>query len=248
MYAFASMCDDFAISARLLMKMELDPSREALLHFFEQIRKARPVLRRFRRREDGSVVLDSDGGEPTRQSVRIEPFSIRYSCGNPADGSVVAELGKLVFGFAPAQLSLSDLNFDFLEVGYTFDLEYRGNHDELIAETLFADHPLGHVLAIGAQRIIDCQPMIGVALTNDCSTQAFLEIKSRTSTLEVRTDEFENNALTVNLLVRRYWMPDSVADLLGVHNELLALGESLAGERVVPQVVQPLAAAIASRL
>jgi hypothetical protein len=243
---FAVLCDEYHVSSRLNLKLEIDPSRESLLHFFEQIRKAFPEMNRFRRREDGSLVLDSEE-EMGRQSLRVDAGMVKVGCTNPPDADSFRRLVTTVFELAPVHLSLSDLNYDSIEVEFGFDLEYRGNHDELVAETLFAEHPLSAVLSVEGGRVIDCQPCFGMAISEDCATQAYLELKSRTSTYEVRANEYDEAPLSVNLLVRRYWEPSAGGELLSLHSEVFDIAQQLALVRIVPHIVQPLAAAIASR-
>jgi hypothetical protein len=134
-----------------------------------------------------------------------------------------------------------------MDVVFNFDLEYRGNHDELVAETLFADHPLLRALTNDGQQVIDCQPFFGVTLGPDCDKQVYIELKGRTSTFEIRAGEYEPAPLTVQLTARRYWGFGQLPPLVEVHRELLGIAEQYADERVVPHVIKPLAAAIANR-
>jgi len=247
MWSFSAFCDEYYVNTRLFLKLELDPSRESLLHFFEQIRRAYPRLRRLRRRDDGGLLLDEeDSGGRGRRFVRVDPSALKFGSFCPPDRAAVEKFATVVLTQAPVQLSMSDLDYDYLEVVYGFDLEYRGNHDELVADTLFAEHPLLRAMTSGDERIIDCQPFFGVALSEDCDRQVYLEIKGRTSTYEVRTGEYDAAPLSVYATVRQYWGFRGQRDLQRVHAELLAVGEQYATERVVPYVVQPLAAAIAS--
>ena len=247
MSSFRAICDEFYITARLFLKLELNPSRETILHFFDRIRREFPSLSKFRRRDDGTLLLeegDSDG--ESRRFVRVDSESLRFGVRDPSDMDAVAALGRCVLEQAPHHLSLSDLDIDHLELVFGFDLEYCGNHDELVATALFSDHPLMAGLAEDGQRVIDCQPFWGVSLTPDCDLQAYVEIKSRTSTFEVRTGDFETAPLTVFSTVRRYWGFGPPPDLVEAHAELIVAGERFASERVLPHVVQPLAQAIAS--
>lgn len=250
MWAFGTYCDEFHVASHLSLKLALEPSREALLHFLEVVRRAYPQLVRFRRREDASVLLEEegDGADAERRSyLRLDRNALRLGHGSPADAEAVTRMGRVVFTQAPYDLSLSDLDYEFMEVAFGFDLEYRGNHDELVAETLMAETPLTAAMNGAGKRIIDCQPFIGIALSDDCTTQAYIEIKSRTSTYEIRVGEYEGAALGVCVTVRRYWGFDRHSDLVTAHGELVTAAEQLAASRVVPLVVQPLAAAIASR-
>jgi hypothetical protein len=248
MWSFAALCDEFCVSARLFLKLGLDPSRETVLHLFEQIRRAYPRMSRLRRREDGGLVLEDEGDEERgRRYVRIDSNALKFGIYGPSNQRSVQRFGELIFTQAPPQLSLSDLDYDYLDVVFAFDLEYRGNHDELVADTLLPDHPLLRVLTSDGQRVIDCQPFFGVALGGECDRQVYFEIKGRTSTYEVRSGEFEPAPLSVHLTARRYWGFGDPHALVEVFNDLLATGEQYAADRVVPLVIKPLAAAIASR-
>lgn len=248
MWSFSALCDEFSVATRLFLKLDLDPTRETILHFFEQIRRAEPRLNRFRRRDDSGLVLDDeDGGGDGRRFVRLDPGALKFGAFDPAEAQVISKLGKRVLTLAPAQLSLSDLDYDYLELVFSFDLEYRGNHDALIAETFFAGHPLLAAVEETESGVIECQPQFGVRLDANCESQAYVEIKGRTSTYEVRSGEYEASPLTVSLTVRRYWTGQSSEELIPVFRDLLSMADRLAQDRIVPTVVQPLAAAIASR-
>jgi hypothetical protein len=248
MWSFSAFCDEFYVNTRLFLKLDLAPSRETLLHFMEQIRRAFPRMTRLRRRENESLVLDEESrAGHGRRFLRIDTNALRFGNFRPVDIDAVSNFAGMVLRQAPHHLSLSDLDYDYMEVAFGFDLEYRGNHDELVADTLFANHPLFQALTREGQGIIDCQPFLGVRLTDDCEQQVYLEVKGRTSTYEIRTGEYEATALSVYVTARRYWSFAGDKDLLTVHRELLETGEQYAAECAVPHLVQPLAAAIASR-
>jgi hypothetical protein len=204
-------------------------------------------MTRLRRRDEGILTLDDPEAEIGRKAVRIDLSSLRLSIASPDSYETVERFGEMVLDYAPAHLSLSELDYDRMDVCYAFDLEYEGNHDELVADTFFNDHPLMSALHGFGHRTIDCQPLLGMALTEDFMTQAFIEFKSRTSAAEMKTAEYEAAPLTVLLSLRRYWGSKVLPGLVETYRGLLSLGQKLATERVVPHVVQPLAAAIASR-
>ncbi len=248
MWSFAALCDEFCVSSRLFMKLDLAPSRESLLHFLEQVRRGYPRMTRLRRRDESALVLDEEVGEGSeRRYLRVDPASLRFGFYGAKDSGSFLAYSNLILNQAPVHLSFSDLDYDYLECLFTFELEYRGNHDELVAETLFGDHPLIGPLGGEGMRIIDCQPFLGVTLGGDCDRQVFLEIKGRTSTFEVRTGEYEANPLSVVVTARQYWGFGKQRDLVAAHRELVRIAERFAVERAVPRVVQPLAAAIESR-
>ncbi len=248
MWSFQALCDEFSVNTRLFLKLDLAPSRETTLHFFERIRRAFPTLTRLRRRDDGGLTLDDEDADGRgRRFLRLDSGAIRMGVSCPRDGDAVVGFGELVLAQAPAHLSLSELDYDYMDVVFNFDLEYRGNHDELIAEVLFAGHPLIRALTSDGERMIDCQPFFGVTMSATCDTQVYVEVRGRTSTYEIRHEEYEPNALSVQVTARRYWGVGGLPPALEVFRELVALAERYAEERVLPSVIKPLAAAIASR-
>lgn len=248
--SFDAVCDDFYVACRLFLKLEIRLDRESVLGFFDRVRKELPNLNKLRRREDGSLVLEEEDraeGLP-RQWLRVGPTSLRFGHFAPPDTSSVRKMADVILQNAPYFLTLSDLDFDHLEVVYGFDLDYKGNHDQMVAETFYADHPLSAFLfGDEAHHVIEAQPFAGIALSPSCDLQANVEIKSRTTSFEVRTGEYDKQPVSVYLTCRRYWGFSKVASVLEAHNELMDLADDLAANRVVPTVVSPLAAAIASR-
>jgi hypothetical protein len=246
---FSALCDDFYTSTRLFLKLGLAPSRETVLHFFDALKREFPTLRKLRRRDDGGLVLEEDANEEgARRWIRLEEGALRFGSYNPPDIRAARRLGERVLELAPFHLTLSELDYDHLEVVYGFDLEYRGNHDQLVADTLWRDHPLSALLGDDTvHHAIDCQPFIGMALTEDCDVQAYVEIKGRTSTFEVRTGRYESQPLTVYLTLRRYFGFGEPESLIESHDRLTSLAQEWAAERVVPLIVNPLAQAIASQ-
>ncbi len=243
-------CDDFHTSSRLFFKLDLSLERETILHFFDRVRREVPSMRRFRRRDNALLLEENDSetrGEAQRW-VRLEPGSLRFGNFAPPSREYCREFARFLLEQAPHHLTISDLDIDHLEVVYGFDMEFSGNHDQLVAETLFRDHPLASfIMGDESVHTVDCQPYFGIALTPKCDMQAYLEIKSRTSSFEVRTGEYDAQLLSVNLSVHQYWGFEETGDLATVHEKLCATAEELAVTRIVPLVVNPLALAIASR-
>jgi hypothetical protein len=247
--SFDAVCDDFYVSSRLFLKLDLPLERDTVLNFLDRVRKEFPTLTKLRRRQRDSLILEEDlaPGEP-RRWVRLEPSSLRFGHFGPQDASSVRAMAEVILEHAPYYLTFSELDFDHLEAVYGFDLEYCGNHDQMVAETFYADHPLGgFVLGPEAVQAIDQQPYLGIALNAECDLQAYVEIKSRTTTFEVRTGEFDKQPISVFLTVRKYWGVSQSASLLETQRMLFETADDLAVNRVIPVVVAPLAEAIASR-
>ena len=244
-----AVCDDFYINCRLFLKLDMSLDREAVLHFFDRIRKEFPSLRKLRRRDAGMITLEDEADENgSRRWIRMDQSSLRFGHFAPTEMETVRRFGDLILTQAPYLLSFSDLVYDHLELIYGFDLQYRGNHDHLVAETMWGEHAAtGFLFGDDAAHVIDAQPYFGIALSPECDLQAYVEVKSRTTTYEVRSGTFENEPISVFLTARKYWGvegEDSPADIL---KTLFDVADELAVQKVVPNFVNPLAAAIASR-
>lgn len=249
MTQYASVCDDFYVSCRLYLKLEMNLERETILHFFDRIRKEYPGLRKLRRSEEDCLVLEEEAPERgSRRWIRMDKTSLRFGHFGPADTDEVRRFGDLILTQAPYHLSFSDIDFDHLEIIYGFDLEYCGNHDQVVAETLLGEHAAtGFLFGDKASHVIDVQPYFGIALSPDCDLQAYVEVKSRTTTYEVRNFNFEGEPISVFLTTRKYWGLEDPPSLVDAMRELFDAAEDLAAEKVVPNFVNPLATAIASR-
>ena len=246
---FGAVCDEFYITCRLFLTLDMPYERETILHFFDRIRKGYPSLRKLRRRDNGSLLLEEEpDAEGSRRWIRLDAGSLRFGHYNPPDREDVRRFGELIISQAPYHLTFSEIDFDHLEVIYGFDLEYSGNHDQLVADTLLGEQPgAAFLMDDRAAHVIDAQPYFGIALTPECDLQAYVEVKSRTTTFEVRNETFEGSPISVFLTARKYWSVEKPGSLDQGWNTLLDLADELASDKVVPQFVNPLAAAIASR-
>lgn len=244
-----AVCDDFYVSSRLFLKLDMALERETVLHFFDRIRKEYPGLRKLRRRDADCLVLEEEPDEHgSRRWIRLDKNSLRFGHFAPKDTDDVRQFGELIFTQAPYHLSFSDIDFDHLEVIYGFDLEFSGNHDQLVVETLLGDNSaMGFLLDDKTAHVIDAQPYFGIALTPECDLQAYVEVKSRTTTYEVRSGNFDNEPISVFLTTRKYWGVESPASLDEALRLLFDTAEELVTEKIVPNFVNPLAVAIASR-
>ena len=249
MSQFGSICDDFYVSSRLFLKLEMGLERETVLHFFDRIRKEYPALCKLRRRDNNVLFLEEEADERSpRRWMRLDRGSLRFGQFGPEDTDDVYRFGELILTQAPYHLSFSDIDFDHLEVIFGFDLEYRGNHDALVAETLLGDHAgTGLLFGEGAAHIIDAQPYFGIAMTPECDIQAYVEVKSRTTTFEVRSGSFEGEPISVFLTMRKYWGVEGPVSLDDAYRTLFEKADTLATDLIVPNFVNPLATAIASR-
>ena len=244
-----SVCDEFYVNSRLFLKLDMTLERETVLHFFDRLRKDYPSLKTLRRRDAGSLVLEEEPDEHgSRRWIRLDANSLRFGHFAPPDIDTVRRFGDLILTQAPYHLTFSEIDFDHLDLIYGFDLEYRGNHDRLVAETLLGEHAAsGFLFGDSAAHIIDAQPYFGIALTPECDLQAYVDVKSRTTTFEVRNDSYENEPISVFLTARKYWTASESVSLDDALRQLFDVADELAVDKVIPNFVNPLAAAIAGR-
>ena len=247
-------CDDFHFTTRLFLKLDFPTERETVLHFFERLEREFPRMTRMRRRDDGALILEEEEpGTGPRRWVRLDRRAVRFGYFAPPGLEEMRRLGNVILEQAPYHLTLSPLDMDRLEVVYGFDLEYRGNHDQLVAEALMCDHPFGAMLSSDDPhednkfQAIECQPYFGMALNPACDLQAYFEIKSRTSTYEVRTQDYESQLISIYLTIRKYFGYAESRPLIEEQRELLDVADDLSRHRVVPLMVSPLRQAIAAR-
>jgi hypothetical protein len=244
---FNTACDDFYVNLRVGTQMTLPHQRETLLHFFEQIQKAFPEMSRFRRSEQNEFTLEEDRERDTYRWLSVEQQ--RLACGhvNPADIAGALKLHRTVLEQAPYSLGLSTVEVEYMDVLFGFDLEYAGNHDEIVAESLFSDSPLASVLEEEGTKAMDYQPSITVALTEDCRLQARIDVVTRTNSYQVRTGDYSSDVISVYLIVRRFWGDRQKEPFEQTLALLAARAEDLAHKYVIPRIVTPIRAAIGSR-
>lgn len=246
---FGAICDDFNISSRLFLKLEMPLERDTILHFFDRIKRQFPEVNRLRRRGDESVILEEEPqADGTKRWIRLDISSLRFGTFAPTDLAAAREFHDLILEQAPYHFSFSTIDFDHFDLVYGFDLEYRGNHDQLLADTFWADHPLaGFLFGDEAAHIIDAQPYLGIALSPNCELQAYVEVKSRTTSYEIRSTEYEAQQMSVMLTLRRYWGVSEDVSLAEAQRAMFQQADLLAADKVVPLLVNPLATAIAGR-
>lgn len=244
---FSAFCEDFCVNMRLGSQMALPHSRETVLHFFERVQKEFPAMTRFRPEVNHVLSLEEERSTNSYRWLTLENKRVAAGHVNPDDIAESLRLHSLILEMAPFHLGISPLEIDYLDVLFGFDLSFSGNHDEIVAETLFGESPLNCLLEEPGAKAVDYQPVITVALSDDCRLQARLEVVTRTSSYQVRTGEFEDDLISVYLVVRRYWGDRPKQPMASMIKDLAEKAESLCETLVIPRVLRPLSAAIASR-
>ncbi len=91
-----AVCDEFYISSRLFLKLDMVLDRETVLHFFDRIRKDYPGLKKLRRRDGGCLVLEEEADEQgSRRWIRLDHNSLRFGYFVPPSLNAVRRFGEL---------------------------------------------------------------------------------------------------------------------------------------------------------
>ncbi|HEV7299073.1 MAG TPA: hypothetical protein VGN72_06875 [Tepidisphaeraceae bacterium] len=244
---FAAFCEDFYVNMRLGSQLQLPHSRETVLHMFERVQKTFPRMTRFRKSDNGDFNLEEDRSGHAYRWLALENKRLASGHVNPETVEESLKLHKMVLEQAPYQLGISPVEIDYLDVLFGFDLSFTGNHDEVIADSLFANSPLTCLTEEVGARAIDFQPTVTVSLSDDCRLQARIDIVTRTNSYQVRTGDYSDDVISVYLILRRYWGDKPKESLESMFEQMTERAETLATQYVVPRVLRPVSSAIASR-
>ena len=148
---------------------------------------------------------------------------------------------------APHHIGLSPIEVDYLDVLFGFDLGFGGNHDEVIAESLFPRIPAGMPDRCSGKPGGGFSADGNGGLSEDCRLQARIDIVTRTNSYQVRTGDYSDDAISVYLIVRRYWGDRPKEPMEKLFKEMSAKAEELCESYIIPWVLRPISSAIASR-
>ena len=244
---YSAFCEDFYVNMRLGSQLNLPHNRETLLHLFERLQKSFPAMTRFRKNDNGEYNLEEDRGSQSYRWVSLETKRLSSGHVNPAAVEDSFKLHQLLLEMAPHHLGISPIEIDYLDVLFGFDLGFGGNHDEIIAESLFPESPLACLTDVPGSRAVDFQPTVTVALSDDCRLQARIDIVTRTNSYQVRTGDYSDDAISVYLIVRRYWGDRPRDPMEKMFAEMVEKAEELCSSYIIPRILRPISSAIASR-
>src|SRR5829696_5855723 len=179
MNRYSCDADDFYVNLNLNTEMELPTSRDTVLHYFEQMRKAFPDLRNFYTRDNGDLVLEGDKEQGAYRWLAIEPKRLCSGQINPWSPEEAYRQHEMVLELAPHLLTISLLDCEALDVMYGYDFTYEGNHDEVVAEALGLGQGLDGLLEVPGGRVINYEPSVTMALEESCRLQCRLSVETR---------------------------------------------------------------------
>ncbi len=245
MHKYGAFCDEFYVNMHLSTEMDLPQSRESVLHFFEQIQKRFPKMANFYARDKGEFCLEEEKESGSYSWVTTEAKRIGSGCVNPESMASAVVQHKAVLGLVPYALSISRLDCESLNLTMGFDYIFRGNHNELLAEALGIVPPLERLAELKGSSLLSYEPMLQLALDEDCKTQCRIGFETRTTAYQVRADEFSEEPVTVYLTVRRFGSLASEEDFAAELTRIAGICEDLADQYLVEQVLKPLQKTIA---
>ena len=244
---YHSLADDFYVNMNLSTEMDLPSSREAVLHYFEQIQKQYPLMRNFYTREKSDFVLEEDKDKGAYRWVSIEPRRVCSGHVNPATVEAALEQHRLTLELAPYALSVSPLDCEALDLLMGFDFTYRGNHNQLVAEALGLSPAFERFHDIPGSTVLNYEPSITLALDEECRVQCRLSIESRTNAYQVRTGDFPEEQLSVYVTARQYGSLSADMSYTQALVNLSRICQEMVEHNVIDHVLQPLARTIAMK-
>jgi hypothetical protein len=213
---------------------------------FDRVRRELPNMERFRR-YDAELALESPEHTSQYSWLALRRTTIRSGWVNPDSLDQAYKLHRLVLDIGPYFLSISPLDVEFIELVFGFDLQAERNRNEIVFEALLADSSLASLIELDHEAVLEAQPFFGFSINGNCDLQAFVEVKTRTTTKEVSSGRFDDEPISVYLTVRQYGSLKTIADFSAAFSTLAGHTERLAEDRVIPHVVMPIRETIHSR-
>lgn len=247
MNPFSTLCDDFAVCAYVNTKMELPTRRETVLHFFGSLQKSFPEMTDFDCRETGEYALEENRELGSYRWVTLDPHRFCSGYVNPPTLEAADQQHERVLEIAPYHLDFGALDCEALDVLFTFDFNYSGNHDEVVAEVFGKHSPLEGLIQLPGSKVINHEPSIMLALDDECRVQCRLAIETRTNPFQVRTGQFGDAPISVYFTVRQYWGRVGELTFAEAYRKQREMCQDLADKHIVPAIIKPLAQAIGTQ-
>ncbi len=244
--SFSNFSDDFFINSELHTSLPLPQARETVLQFCEAAQKQFPDLTDFYQREEGAYALEGDRGGGSYRWVELAARQLSSGAFNPADVQEAYRLHGWLLECSRYYLGISHLDVESLDLVYGFNLDYTGNRDAIVCDALLGGSRLATLVTEAETTALNFEPSLVVALDAECSLQARLAVETRNSSYQVRSGNYEQEPISVYFTVRAHPQPGSRFDMNSSLKAQITAGEELLSRLVIPQIVRPIAAAIAA--
>ena len=245
--SFSNFSDDFYVNVDLHTALQLPQERETVLQFCEAVQKQFPDLSDFYQREGDGYVLEGDRGAGSYRWLELESRRLSSGCFNPAAVQDAYKQHAWLLDRSRYFLGMSHLDVESLDLVYGFNLDYVGNRDAIVCEALLGGSKLSALLGeTEATAALSFEPSMIISLDRECSLQARLAIETRNSSYQVRTGSYEEEPISVYFTIRAYPKPTERFDLTASLTRQAETGEDLVSRVVIPQIIRPIASAIAA--
>ncbi len=244
MHRYESLSDDFYCNLHLQTELDLPQQRDTLLHFFEMAQRRYPTMRQLYTRERNEIVLEEDKEAGGFRWIAVEPKRVCSGTVNPPSIEAALEQHEQVLELVPHTLSVSKLDVESMSLTFGFDYVHRGNHNQLLADTLGMPTALEGLCPNGTTQLLGYEPSIQFTLDEGCATQVRLNFESRTTGFQLRTGEFGEEQLSVYLTIRRFDSLGPDENFVDEMKRLTEVGFELLDTHVVDNVLRPLQQAV----
>lgn len=243
---FGNYSDDYFINFDLHTSLPLPQGRETVLHFCEAVQKQFPDMTDFHQRENGEYALEGDRSGGSYRWIGME--ARRFSAGafNPTEAEDAYAMHAWLLDRSRYFLGVSHLDIESLDLVYGFNLDCTSNRDEIVHEALLSGSRLASFLNETDATALNVEPVFIVALDCDCALQARLAVETHNSTYQVRSGVFEEEPISIYFTVRAHPQPGRKFDMLESLTHQTEIAEDIVEKVVVPNIVYPIASAIAA--
>jgi hypothetical protein len=227
--------------------MELPSGRETVLHFFNSLQKTFPTMSDFDCRGGNEYVLEEDREQGSYRWIGLELKRFASGFVNPPSVDAADTQHERVLEIAPYHLDFGSLDCESLDVLFSFDFLYCGNHDELVAEALGLNTTLESLLQMQGTKVLGYEPSLMLALDDTCRLQCRLNIETRTNAYQIRTNQFPEAPITVYFTVRQYWAKQTGKTFIEGYQNQRKICQELVDQHIIPAVIKPLSQTIENK-
>jgi hypothetical protein len=244
--SFDAFSDDFFVNVDLQTSLPLPDSRETILQFCEACQKQYPEMGAFYQREGGEFVLEGDRDRGSYRWMELDSRRLSTGYFNPPGMEQAVNQHRWILDRCTYYLGVSPLDVECLDLVFGFNLDYRGNRDAIVAEALLSGSALGALMESGEMAPLGFEPSFIVALDRECYLQARLSLETRGNSYQVRTGNYDDEPISIYFTVRAYPSPGRRFNMAESFEHQLSTAVELTQRIVIPKIISPVAAAIAS--